>query len=81
MEDFLVKRADLIGLEPYTSAAMPVVFWDLYGVQGHPIRTTITEMGPILLARLLDLNNTQEGILNITTLTASPAPYCVFLTN
>ncbi len=65
MEDFLVKRAELIGLESYFPAAMPVVFWDLYGEQGHPIRTTITEMGPILLARLLDLNNTQEGILNI----------------
>ncbi len=65
MEDFLVKRANLIGLEGYAPQAMPVVFWDLYGKQGHPIRTTITEMGPILLARLLDLNNTQEGILNI----------------
>jgi DNA helicase HerA-like ATPase len=65
MEDFLVKRAELIGLKTYTAAAMPVVFWDLYGKQGHPIRTTVTEMGPILLARLLDLNDTQEGILNI----------------
>ncbi|PCH99270.1 MAG: ATP-binding protein [Alphaproteobacteria bacterium] len=65
MEDFLVKRAELIGLDEYAPQAMPVVFWDLYGDQGHPIRTTITEMGPILLARLLDLNNTQEGILNI----------------
>lgn len=65
MEDFLVKRAELIGLDGYAPSAMPVVFWDLYGEQGHPIRTTITEMGPILLARLMDLNNTQEGILNI----------------
>jgi len=65
MEDFLVKRAELIGLDGYVPSAMPVVFWDLYGEQGHPIRTTITEMGPILLARLLELNNTQEGILNI----------------
>jgi DNA helicase HerA-like ATPase len=40
------------------------VFWDLYGQQGHPIRTTISEMGPLLLARLLDLNETQEGVLN-----------------
>jgi DNA helicase HerA-like ATPase len=65
MEDFLVKRANLIGLDTYAPQAMPVVFWDLYGDQGHPIRTTITEMAPLLLARLLDLNNTQEGILNI----------------
>ena len=43
----------------------PVVFWDLFGKQGHPIRTTISEMGPLLLARLLDLNDTQEGVLNI----------------
>ena len=65
MEDFLVARAELIGLDGYTPSAMPVVFWDLYGDQGHPIRTTVTEMGPILLARLMDLNSTQEGILNI----------------
>tara|TARA_B100001750_G_scaffold246970_1_gene271051 strand:- start:684 stop:2222 length:1539 start_codon:yes stop_codon:yes gene_type:complete len=65
MEDFLVKRAEVIDLNQYTPAAMPVVFWDLYGQQGHPVRTTITEMGPILLARLLALNDTQEGILNI----------------
>ena len=65
MEDFLVARAELIGLKEYAPQSMPVVFWDLYGDQGHPIRTTVIEMGPILLARLLDLNNTQEGILNI----------------
>lgn len=65
MQDFLTKRATDIGLTQYTPAAMPVIFWDLYGEQGHPVRTTITEMGPILLARLLDLNDTQEGILNI----------------
>ncbi len=41
------------------------MFWDLFGEQGHPIRTTISEMGPLLLARLLDLNDTQEGVLNI----------------
>ena len=65
MQDFLIKRAETIGLTHYAPAACPVVFWDLYGEQGHPIRTTITEMGPILLARLLELNDTQEGILNI----------------
>lgn len=65
MQDFLVARAKLIGLDAYAPAACPVVFWDLYGDQGHPIRTTITEMGPVLLSRLLELNDTQEGILNI----------------
>lgn len=65
MQDFLVKRAELIGLQSYAPAAMPVVFWDLYGQQGHPIRTTITEMGPLLLSRLLNLNDTQEGVLTI----------------
>ncbi len=65
MEDFLVKRADTIGLEGYTPNAFPVTFWDMYGKQGHPVRTTISEIGPILLARMLELNDTQEGILNI----------------
>ncbi|SIS77769.1 helicase HerA-like domain-containing protein [Phaeovulum vinaykumarii] len=59
-----MARAATIGLElAYT--AFPVVFWDLFGQQGHPIRTTITEMGPLLLARLLDLTEAQEGVLNI----------------
>ena len=59
------ERAELIGYEGYSYADNPVVFWDLYGDQGHPIRTTISEMGPLLLARLMDLNATQEGVLNI----------------
>jgi DNA helicase HerA-like ATPase len=49
----------------YSYSDNPAVFWDLYGEQGHPIRTTISEMGRLLLARLLDLNDTQEGVLNI----------------
>ena len=65
MEDFLVKRADIIGLEDYKPQAFPVTFWDMYGKQGHPVRTTISEIGPILLARMLELNDTQEGVLNI----------------
>lgn len=65
MEDFLVKRANIIGLEDYKPHAFPVTFWDMYGKQGHPIRTTISEIGPILLARMLELNDTQEGVLNI----------------
>ena len=59
------KRAEEIGYEGYSYADNPVVFWDLYGKKGHPIRTTISEMGPMLLARLMDLNDTQEGVLNI----------------
>ena len=49
----------------FAPEAAPVVFWDLFGDQGHPIRTTVSEMGPLLLARLLDLNEVQEGVLNI----------------
>ncbi len=61
----LEARAAEIGLADYAYSDNPAVFWDLYGEQGHPIRTTISEMGPLLLARLLDLNETQEGVLNI----------------
>ncbi len=61
----LEARAAEVGLDDYSYADNPVVFWDLYGEQGHPIRTTISEMGPLLLARLLDLNETQEGVLQI----------------
>jgi len=61
----LEARAKEIGLDPYSYADNPAVFWDLFGEQGHPIRTTVSEMGPLLLARLLDLNETQEGVLNI----------------
>jgi DNA helicase HerA-like ATPase len=63
LKDFLVRRAEAIGLSPYEGRAFPVRFWDLYGEQGHPVRATITEMGALLLARLLDLNDTQEGVL------------------
>jgi uncharacterized protein len=64
-KDFLAKCAGLIGLEDYEYEAPPVIFWDLFGRQGHPIRTTISEMGPLLLARILGLNDTQEGVLTI----------------
>ena len=63
--DKLETRAKEIGLDGYSYHDNPAVFWDLFGQQGHPIRTTISEMGPLLLARLLDLNDTQEGVLNI----------------
>lgn len=64
-KDFLVKRAEEIGLDPYVNDKFPVVFWDIFGEQGHPIRATISEMGPLLLSRLMNLNDTQEGVLNI----------------
>jgi DNA helicase HerA-like ATPase len=61
----LLERARTLGIEPFTLRAYPTLFWDLFGTQGHPIRTTVSDMGPLLLARLLDLNDIQEGILNI----------------
>ncbi len=64
-DERLGKRASEIGYSEYRLEACPTVFWDLFGVEGHPIRTTVSEMGPLLLARLLDLNATQEGVLNI----------------
>jgi DNA double-strand break repair helicase HerA and related ATPase len=63
-KEAFVKRAKDLGLE-YQPDEFPTVFWDVFGEQGHPIRTTISEMGPLLLTRLLDLNDTQEGVLNI----------------
>ncbi len=63
--DKLEGRAKELGMDDYAYADNAAVFWDLYGEKGFPIRTTISEMGPLLLARLLDLNETQEGVLNI----------------
>ena len=60
-----MKRAGTIGFDDYAYSAFPVTFWDLFGAQGHPVRTTVSEMGPLLLARLLELSEAQEGILNI----------------
>jgi len=59
------ERAAQIGFDDYAYRASPVTFWDLFGQQGHPVRTTVAEMGPLLLARLLELSGPQEGILNI----------------
>lgn len=63
--DKLEERAREIGLSDYSYADNPVIFWDLFGEQGHPVRTIISEMGPMLLARLMGLNETQTGVLNI----------------
>ena len=59
-----VKRAKVLGFD-YQPEDFPVVFWDLFGEQGHPIRANVFEMGPLLVARMLELNDVQEGIINI----------------
>lgn len=64
-KDFLEKRAKTIGLDPYEFQEFPVIFWDLFGEKGHRVRTTISEMGPLLLARLMNMSDAQEGVLNI----------------
>jgi uncharacterized protein len=61
----LVARATEIGLSRYGNTAFPTAFWDIFGENGHPVRATIDEMGPLLLSRLLDLTEPQEGVLNI----------------
>jgi DNA helicase HerA-like ATPase len=63
-KDFIVKRAAEMGLT-FQPDQFSTVFWDVFGEQGHPVRATITEMGPLLLARMLDLNDVQEGVLNV----------------
>ncbi len=64
-KDFLVKRAADVKLDPYDFQEFPVIFWDLFGEQGHPIRATVSEMGPLLLSRLMNLTDAQEGVVNI----------------
>ncbi|HLL29091.1 MAG TPA: DUF853 domain-containing protein [Xanthobacteraceae bacterium] len=63
-KDFILARAKQIGID-YQPDQFPVIFWDLFGEQGHPIRATVSEMGPLLLSRMMQLNDTQEGVLNI----------------
>jgi uncharacterized protein len=64
-KDFLVARAKAVKLDPYQHQQFPVIFWDLFGEQGHPIRATVSEMGPLLLSRLMNLTEAQEGVINI----------------
>jgi DNA helicase HerA-like ATPase len=64
-KDFLSARAKQVKLDPYEFEQFPVIFWDLFGKQGHPIRATVSEMGPLLLSRLMDLSEAQEGVMNI----------------
>ena len=63
-KEHFVSRAKQMGYD-YRPGKFPTMFWDLFGQQGHPIRATVLEMGPLLMARLLELNDTQEGVLNI----------------
>ena len=60
-----VDRAKQLKIDGYKGRAFPTIFWDLFGAKGHPVRTTVSEIGPVLMARLLQLNDTQEGVLNI----------------
>ncbi len=64
LHDAFMKRANTIGLDLQYDA-FPVTFWDLFGEQGHPIRATVAEMGPLLLSRLLELTDVQEGVMNV----------------
>ncbi|RJR52980.1 MAG: DUF853 family protein [Desulfobacteraceae bacterium] len=63
--DKIKKRVEEIGLEGYGPEASPVIFWDIYGKLGHPVRTTVSEIGPSLLGRILELNDTQAGTLEV----------------
>jgi len=59
------QRAERIELDSFEFADTPVIFWDFFGEQGHPVRATVSEVGPFLLARMLDLTEAQEGVINI----------------
>jgi len=61
----ITERVNTIGIQDFSFSGNPVTFWDVFGEQGHPIRTTISEMGPLLLSRLLNLNDTQTGVLSL----------------
>jgi len=61
----LQARLEKLGLPEPRWGACPVTFWDVFGEQGHPVRATVSDMGPLLLARMLELNDTQEGVLNV----------------
>jgi DNA helicase HerA-like ATPase len=61
----VLERAKQLGLADFSPNGFPVVFWDVFGQQGHPVRTTISEMGPLLLSRILNLNDVQSGVLTL----------------
>jgi hypothetical protein len=62
----VTERVSKLGLKDFSFENYPVTFWDVFGEQGHPVRTTISEMGPLLLSRILSLNEIQSGVLNIS---------------
>lgn len=64
-QEALLERARNMGFADYQFAATPTIFWDLFGAEGHPVRTTLSDMGPLLLSRLMGLSDAQEGALNI----------------
>ena len=61
----IAARVKQLGLQDFSFAGCPVTFWDVFGEQGHPIRATVSEMGPLLFSRLLNLNDTQSGVLTL----------------
>ena len=73
-KDFILKRAKEMGLN-FQPDQFSTVFWDVFGEQGHPVRATVTEMGPLLLSRMLDLNDVQEGVINVAFRVADEGGY------
>src|ERR1700736_3490315 len=63
-KDFIIQRAKEMDLK-FRPDQVATIFWDVFGEQGHPVRATVSEMGPLLLSRMMDLNDVQEGVLNI----------------
>jgi hypothetical protein len=72
----LLERLKLIGVPEPAYAGSPAVFWDVYGEQGPPVRATISDLGPLLLSRVLDLNDTQEGVLSLVFKAPTTTVYC-----
>ena len=64
-KDKLIARAEKLDVKDYKFEGSPTVFWDIYREYGHPVRTTLTELGPMLLGRFLELSDVQEGVLNV----------------
>src|SRR6476660_893167 len=71
----ITERAKELAITDFKGEACPVVFWDVFGQNGHPVRATVSEMGPLLLARLLGLNETQAGVLNMVFKIADEGGY------
>ena len=61
----VAERVEALKLEDFSYQGYPVTFWDPFGEAGHPVRATVSDMGPLLLGRMLDLNDTQSGVLNL----------------